>query len=104
MSTWTAPEPILSRGAISVTWYRATPREDIVIPYPSPKPPTIYPAGTTGWWRPTSERWGTFLPDGTSDSGVMLPASKIDIGMESESIVYRLSPLYTDDMESEVTE
>jgi hypothetical protein len=104
MSTWTAPEPLLNRGAISVTWHRATAIEDIVIPYPEPKPATTYPAGTAGWWRPTSERWGQFLPDGKPGSGVAMLTVGLDIGAESEQIVYRLSPLYTDDMEAEATE
>jgi len=99
MSTWTAPEQILSRGAISVTWYRATSKEDIVIPYTEPQPPTIYPTGTAGWWRPTSDRWGNFLPDGTSGSGVAMPTAGLDIGTEYESVVYRLSPAYYDDGE-----
>ena len=100
MSTWTAPEQILSRGAISVTWYRAAPREDIVIPHPEPKPPTIYPAGMAGYWRPTSERWGQFLPDGTTGGGVAMLTSGLDIGDEYEQVTYRLSPLYYDEEES----
>ena len=77
--------------AVQVTWFRATAVKDIVIPYPDPKPPTIYPAGTAGWWRPTSERWGTFVPDDNDGHGVSMANVGLIITNEYEQVTYRQS-------------
>ena len=83
------PEPIANRGPITVTWFRASSKEEIVIPYPDPNPPTIYPAGITGWWRPTSDRWGQFLPDGKR-GGVSMPNTGLNISDEFEQVTYSI--------------
>lgn len=93
-----APEPILSRGPISVTWFRASSISEIVIPYPDPNPPTIYPAGIAGWWRPTSDKWGQFLPDGKR-TGVSMANVGLKISDEYEQITYNISPRYFENEE-----
>lgn len=75
--------------SVQVTWFRATAARDIVIPYPDPKPPTIYPSGTVGWWRPTSERWGTFIPDIEGEGGVSMANGGLAISDEYQQVTYR---------------